>query len=276
MRTLYFFALLTPVLYFSSCQSGTKEPVEAVITEVPVADPNVMNKGGLTLTKLSGSPQFPGASLKTLQPKTGEMVKPGKVVFRYDVKNYSLDSQTTDAANKGLANSAMGQHVHAILNNEPYMAHYDPGFEAELKEGHYVLLSFLSRSYHESVKAPGAFELIQFNVGKTVTPQADLSAPHMFYSRPKGTYTGPAETGRLLLDFYLVNCTLSPDGFKVRATINGTDFMLTDWVPYVVEGLPLGEATVKLELLNAQGQLVASPFNPVERKVTLAEAAPAQ
>ena len=38
-----------------------------------------------------------------------------------------------------------------------------------------------------------------------------------------------------------------------------------------MEGLPKGEVTIKLELLDSEGNLVESPFNPVERTVTLAE-----
>ena len=72
----------------------------------------------------------------------------------------------------------------------------------------------------------------------------------------------------MMLDFYLVNCNLSPNGYKVKATINGTEFMLTKWEPYFIEGLPLGESTVKLELIDKSGKLVNSPFNGMERKFT--------
>lgn len=276
MRHLTLLTLVSLAFLFHACQSDKHRSDAATETEeVAPVDAGVMKSGGLTLTKLSGSPEFPGAAIHTLQPAMGESVKAGKVQFKYEVSNYHLDSITSDAAGKGIANSAMGQHIHAILNNQPYMAHYDPGFEADLQPGHYILLSFLSRSYHESLKSPGAYDLLQFDVGaKTEGADADLSAPHLFYSRPKGTYTGPAETDKLLLDFYLVNCALSADGYTVRATINGNSFTLTEWAPYLIEGLPLGEVSVKLELLDADGALVSSPFNPVERTVTLAPPPP--
>jgi hypothetical protein len=47
--------------------------------------------------------------------------------------------------------------------------------------------------------------------------------------------------------------------------------MLTEWVPYFVEGLPLGDITFKLELLDQDNNLVDSPFNSIERTVTLQE-----
>lgn len=230
-------------------------------------------KNGLKVYALEGSPEYANATLALSSPGPGVDLPAGKNKFQFAVENFELGSQTSGAGDNGLANSDKGQHIHFILNNEPYHAHYGAEVEMDLKDGNYTLLAFLSRSYHESVKNPHAFVLTQFNAGQPESfKELDLNAPHMFYSRPKGEYKGN-ETKRLLLDFYLVNCTLSPEGYKVRATINGTDFMLTKWIPYVVEGLADGEVTVKLELLDAEGNVVNSPFNPVERKVTLSPAA---
>ena len=89
-----------------------------------------------------------------------------------------------------------------------------------------------------------------------------------FYSRPKGTYQGD-DTKKVLLDFYLINTEISPDGNKVRATINGKEFLIDEWVPHYIEGLPIGEVIIKLELLDNAGNLIKAPFNPVERKVIL-------
>ena len=105
-------------------------------------------------------------------------------------------------------------------------------------------------------------------MGDGEAEEADLSAPHMFYSRPKGTYKGEGAK-KVILDFYLVNTSISPEGNKVKATINGEEFMITEWAPYAIEGMPLGELSVKLELIDAEGKLIESPFNPVERVVTL-------
>ena len=100
--------------------------------------------------------------------------------------------------------------------------------------------------------------------------EADLTVPHLFYSRPKGTYKG-ADTEKVMLDFYLMNTTLSPDGNKVKATINGNEFMIEEWAPHYIEGMPMGENTIKLELIDAEGNPIEGPFNSVERTVTLSE-----
>jgi hypothetical protein len=62
---------------------------------------------------------------------------------------------------------------------------------------------------------------------------------------------------------------LSPEGNKVRATINGSEFMLDQWLPYMMEGLPAGQNTVKLELVDASGTVIPGPFNSVTRTFTL-------
>ena len=177
--------------------------------------------------------------------------------------------QTPDADQKMCANSAKGQHIHFIMDDAPYAASYSPTIASDMKPGHHVLLAFLSRSYHESLKHAKSYILKEFNVGAGTTDDFDAKSPHVFLSRPKGEYIGNKETGKVMLDFYLVNCELSPKGYTVRATINGTAFILTKWEPYLIEGLPLGKSTVKLELLDKSGALVKSPFNGKEREFTL-------
>jgi hypothetical protein len=135
--------------------------------------------------------------------------------------------------------------------------------QKKIEEGD-VILAFLSRSYHESVKNPNAFVLTE--VGDK--QETDLSKEFLFYSRPKGKYVGE-DTKKLLLDFYLVNTNISKDGNKVKATINETEFIIDEWAPYYIEGLPKGEINIKLELINSDGNMVETLFNPSVRTVIL-------
>lgn len=232
----------------------------------------VMKNGDLTLTPLAGSPEFADAVLELNAPEENAKLKAGETTFNYEIKNYQLKSQTAPHSCHQCNNSQDGQHIHLILNNEPYIAIYEPTYKHQLKDGHYVALSFLSRSYHESIKSFQAFDLRQFTVGKGEPKKTDLTKPLMFYSRPKGEYTGEFAK-RILLDFYLVNTELSEDGNKVRATINGNEFVIPKWQPYIIEGLPMGESTIKLELIDKDGKVIDGPFNSVERKITLKQAA---
>jgi hypothetical protein len=267
------------LMLFSCGKNSEKSSQKTDTTEVIVPMPNSDTSstadtsgsvimGGIKLTPFRGSAEFNDAALELNKPEENSRLKSGEVKFSYVLKNYTLGVPTPDAGTKHCNNSPKGQHIHLILNNEPYIAHYETDFTEKLKDGHYVALSFLSRSYHESLKQFEAFDLRQFTVGDVPAKKIDLSTPHLFYSRPKGEYTGE-DTKRILLDFYLVNSTLDPQGNKVKATINGNEFMIDQWQPYIIEGLPLGENTVQLELVDKNGKFVEGPFNKSERKFTL-------
>jgi hypothetical protein len=224
----------------------------------------------ISLTPYTQSEEFNDAKLEWNEP-AGDVANAGEVQFGFNVTNYELGVQTAGSENVELAKSDKGQHIHLILNNEPYYAIYEPNWSQSLDAGDYVAIAFLSRSYHESVKNPDAFVVKHFAVGGAESKEVDLNAAHLFYSRPKGEYAG-ADAKKILLDFYLVNTDLSADGNKVRATINGEEFMIDEWQPYVIEGLPMGENTIKLELLDSENNLIEGPFNEVTRTITLKEA----
>ena len=235
----------------------------------------VQSKGGITLTPYNDSPKFPTAQLQLNSPVAGSTV-PSPVQFSYSLSNFQLTKMTGSEHAEQMANSMKGQHIHLIVDDQPYTAHYDTKFSQPIADGRHVILSFLSRSYHESLKHRSAYDLRTIAVGKpaaSATDSAamnfDTKAPTLFYSRPKDTYSGK-DAQKIMLDFYLVNTTLAPDGNKVRATINGNEFMLDNWLPYMMEGLPAGQATIKLELVDSSGTLIPGPFNTVTRTITVA------
>ena len=213
----------------------------------------------ITITKLEGSPKYENSKLKL-----NELTFDQKYNFSFGVDNYQMGEQTSNDFKFKLANSEKGQHIHLIINNAPYSAHYSENFSKKLEEGNNVLLAFLSRSYHESVKNPNAYYFSQIGDGEKI----DLDKEFLFYSRPKGVYKG-IDTEKLLLDFYLINTDISANGNKVKATIQNSEFIIDEWAPYYIEGLPKGEISIKLELINSEGVLIDSPFNPSYRTVTL-------
>ena len=218
---------------------------------------NQSNK--ISITKVEGSPRFENAklSLRDTIYQDGD-----SYLFSFDVDEYKLGDQTLKDFDYTLANSEKGQHIHLIINNGPYSAKYSREFTQKMEEGNNVILAFLSRSYHESIKNPDAYVFTQIGEGSKI----DLTKEFLFYSRPKGIYEG-GDTERVLLDFYLINTKISPDGNKVRATIQDTEFLIDEWAPYYIEGLPKGEISIKLELINSNGDLIDSPFNPSLRTV---------
>ncbi|WP_149524784.1 hypothetical protein [Sphingobacterium sp. UBA6645] len=262
-------ALLAATALFASCDNKSTKNKDGEVKDTTALADSV---GAIAVNPLQHAKEFPGATLKIASI---ESVKAGadsaKITVKYDVQNFNLTEQTEHTHH--MANSHDGQHIHFILDNTPYVALYKPEhtFTVPVNSEHY-LLSFLSRSFHESIKTAEAAKLIKFKVGADakITEEPTPTEPSLFYSRPKGDYKGD-ETNVLLLDFFINNTTLSADGNKVKATINGQEFILDQWTPYEVLNLPKGEATVKLTLIDKDGNAITGDNVSVERKVNLLE-----
>ena len=221
-----------------------------------------MTIGSVTLSVMPATHDFPNAKLTDWTYDKG--------TFNYVVNDYDFAVPTPDAESLMCANSDKGQHAHLIINNEPYIAKYEPNFKMELPDGTHHILTFLSRSYHESIKNGTAYRAVKAAVkDNAFTETADIETPMLFYSRPKGSYKGKRATENVMLDFYPVNAELSEDGYYVAASVNGAEpFKITKWQPYYLTGLPMGENTVKLTLMKGD-EMVDTPLNPVSRTFTL-------
>lgn len=228
----------------------------------------VAEKNGIKILEFKTSNEFPDAKLLPDGPMA---VQPnGKVRFKFKVENYELATQTPDAMSRHCNNSKKGQHIHLILNNKPYFAYYKPEIDTLLAPGHYTAIAFLSRSYHESIKNKTAFQVTQFDIGKKTNAPNAFDKPMLFYSRPKGEYKGE-DTKNILLDFYVLGAPIEPTSNKIKATINGTEFILNRWMPYVIQGLPMGKSKIVLEMVDKDGKSIAPEFNKTEREITLSE-----
>ncbi len=193
------------------------------------------------LTPFTPSTAYPDAKLANMQYIDGK--------FSFDVTGtaYKLGMQTPDAGAKMCANSAKGQHIHLIVDDNPYSAQYVNNFDFDVADGDHTVLAFLSRSYHESIKTADAHILKKISVkDKSITNTADITEPRVTYSRPKGTYVGK-DTEKIMLDYYISNASLG-DGYTLEATINGETHVLDTWQPMYVEGFPMGENKVTLTL----------------------------
>lgn len=228
----------------------------------------------ISVRPIADSKQFPGANLEIASITAEKVgVDSAKVTVKYDVKNFKLTEMTEDAHAAHMANSHDGQHIHFILDNKPYTALYKPEHSVTLAlNSEHYLLSFLSRSYHESIKTSEASKLIKFKIDATgkITQEPTPKEPSLFYSRPKGEYKGD-ETKNLLLDFYLVNTSIAPDGNKITADINGQTFTLDKWGPYEIKGLPMGNNKIKLTLVDKEGNAITGDNISIERDIKLAE-----
>ena len=95
----------------------------------------------ITIHKVQGSPEYPNAKINLNEPVAIE----DGYEFSFDVINYELGMQTLKNFDYQLANSEKGQHIHFIVNNDPYSAHYNEKFSKKLEGDSNLILAFLSR-----------------------------------------------------------------------------------------------------------------------------------
>ena len=195
------------------------------------------------------------------------VVKIGENTLEFSVTDYQLGVPTETVRASEIAVSPNGQHIHVLVNNAPYMAHYDSRVKVDLDSGNQVVLAFLSRSYHESIKHPKAYVLKLFSTTINDSIAIDMSeGKHLFYSRPKGEYLLEEGTDTpVLLDFYLVNTQLE-DGLYVEMTLDGKQYQLGKWQPYYLYGLQAGEHEIVLSLKDSLGRPIPGPFNQSETR----------
>jgi hypothetical protein len=109
--------------------------------------------------------------LKFIEPREGATIGGStvnlKLALSGDLKGYK---PMKDPA------TGMGNHIHVILDNQPYEAYYnlDQPFELRnVSEGKHTIRVFASRPWHESYKNNGSFQMVTF----TVKGGGDASKP---------------------------------------------------------------------------------------------------
>lgn len=262
-------------------------------------------------------------ALRFVEPREGSRISGStvnvKLALSGDLKGYKPGKDPA---------TGLGNHIHIILDNQPYEAYYslDQPFELRnVAEGKHTIRAFPSRPWHESFKNAGAFQMVTFTVkgggdaskptttntgqvmadnksggaaptkmdtpaatpanantaapreGKDVGPgtasDVDAKKPLLTYSRPKGEYKG-ADAEAIMIDFWLSNAKLQGDGgeYRVRYSVDGGEAKFLDkWEPIWLKGWSAGKHTVKLELVDKSGAVVANgDYNSTSREITVA------
>lgn len=209
-------------------------------------------------------------------PKADEVTTDSPVPLQLRVQGYPIGTYSEFPRANEIRNDKDGQSLHILIDDRPYIevneAYEDTGSQEmsdfnytinmdipfKLSPGAHVIRIFPVRSFGESLKGDGCFAACQFYYSRE-KGNMDLSACYLTYNQPYGTF----KSGQpILLDFYLTNCQLSKDGYKVRLTIDGSDKRtLIKWVPYYIYGLSKGTHKIKLELFDPRGKVVPSLFS---------------
>ena len=114
--------------------------------------------------------------------------------------------------------------------------------------------------------------------GKDYSPSqsgnVDTTKPLLTYSRPKGEYKG-ADADPIMIDFWLLNAKLQGDGgdYRVRYSVdNGETKFLDKWEPIWLSGWINGKHSVKLELVDKNGNVVDNGgYNSTTRDITISK-----
>lgn len=220
--------------------------------------------------------------LRLQYPGSGDVQteEPVRVEMRLDW--FPLGVDTESKRRNEVYSDGEGQSIHIFIDEEPYfevsesltdaLDDHDTFFNQsaefvipfKLSPGAHVIRAFPCRSYGESIKGSKSSIASIFYFQKKEETNIDLSEPFLTYNTPQGRYKN--DDRPILLDFYLNNCVLSKDGYKVRITIDDANqrFLYT-WSPYYIYGLKPGKHIIHLELLSPQNTPVPGPFNNVKR-----------
>lgn len=309
MRLSAFLVIISAALFFSACPAGPANNGETTpaANENSAAETSGIRKTEqperiLEMMKARGDQDQAKPELTVESPKEGDVIESSTVKVKVTVGG---------DLKMGKDESGMGNHVHVILDNQPYAAHYmwDEGFELRnVTDGEHTLRMFPSRPWHQSYKNEGAFRMIRFTVknggadetkpttddkGNTMAdPKAeekqaegveveestagnvDPAKPLLTYSRPKGDYKGE-DAEAIMVDFWLSNAQLTGDGgkYRIRCTINDDEpFLIETWAPLWLAGWKNGKNVVKLELIDGSGNPVENGgYNTTSREITVAK-----
>jgi hypothetical protein len=149
----------------TTATSSVTPPGEQKLTQVP--RPPAIEQA----MKDRGEQDQAAPTLRVVSPANNATINGSKVEVKLelsgDLKGYMPHKDPA---------TQKGNHIHVILDNQPYEAYYELGQPFELRnvsEGKHTLRVFPSRPWHESFKNDGAFQMVEF----TVKGGGDASKP---------------------------------------------------------------------------------------------------
>src|SRR6476620_589910 len=267
-NSLFFASCLALLLILAGCQPPVDNSNATATTSV--TPPGVQNltlvprpQKIVDLMRARGEQDNAQPAIKVVTPAKGATINGSTVAVKLelsgDLKGYMPHKDPA---------TGKGNHIHVILDNQPYEAYYEMGQPFELRNviaGKHTLRVFPSRPWHESYKNDGAFQMVMFTVkgggdaakptttnsGQTMANnnsspattapregkdfpastagEVDSAKPLLTYSRPKGEYKD-ADADPIMIDFWLTGAKLKADGgeYRVRYIVDDGDAKFID------------------------------------------------
>ncbi len=201
--------------------------------------------------------------VKIISPQPGDVLEADQVSVKLQVKDLPIFKDER---------LGIGSHLDVVLDDRPNQVIYDvrePLVLSNLEPGTHTLRVFASRPWHESFKNEGSFAQVTFHLfTQTNKNNPSPNQPLLTYNSPAGQLGAEP----VLVDFYLTNAQLRlakdatsasdrTNDWHIRCTINGQSFLLDRWQPLYLSGFKPGKNWVRLELVDAQGQIIGNAFN---------------
>jgi hypothetical protein len=250
-------------------------------------DEKTPNPSDIRVVSVTPTPEADHVEVYISYPENGEIKKSMPIDLKFRTENFPLGVHSDfPRASEIYDDTSEGQALRIVVDDQPFLqanealddalddyeTDFDQSIEIDLKgnltPGMHVLRIYPARSYGESLKGDKCFAASTFYY-KEKKDNLDFNpkGPYLTYNEPQGVFSGSKP---ILLDFYLTNCQLSNDGYKVKLTIDGKiQRTLTQWAPYYIYGLGKGSHTIKLELLDNKNKKVSGIFSQSERKISV-------
>lgn len=248
------------------------------------------NPQNIRVVPVEPTPEPNQVKTKIQFPKVDQLYDSTSMKGQIKLEGYPLGVDSDFPRKKEIKNNSEGQSLHVFIDNQPYFPlneavvdaledfenYYDQTVIFQipftLQPGMHVMRVFPVRSFNESLKGDNCYDMhvFYYKIIKD-NPQMVLEEPYLTYNEPQGEFKMDSNNLKpILLDFYISNCELSKDGYKVRLTIDGSNQrILTSWQPYYIYGLKKGMHRIRLELLDPQNVRIPGIFNDVERSIVI-------
>jgi len=173
---LFIIVCLAAILGMAGCGESNQNSNATATTQA--TPPGVQNLGVVPrpqkiadMMKARGEQDEAKPTVKIISPAKNAVINGSTVDVKLDLsgdlKGYMPHKDPA---------TGKGNHIHVILDNQPYEAYYELNQPFELRnvaEGKHTLRVFPSRPWHESYKNDGAFQMVEF----TVKGGGDASKP---------------------------------------------------------------------------------------------------
>ena len=248
------------------------------------------NPKGIRVVPVNPTPEPDEVKTRIQFPKADELKSSLPIKGQVKIEGFPLGVDSDFPRKKEICNDPKGQSLHIFIDNQPYFAlnealidalddfenYYDQTVTFEipftLQPGMHVMRVLPVRSFNECLKGDNCYgmHVFYYRIIKD-NPQMILDKPYLTYNEPQGEFIVDKRNPKpILLDFYIHNCELSKDGYKVRLTIdNANQRILNSWQPYYIYGLKKGTHKIRLELLDPENSLLPGMFNKVERTIVV-------